>query len=182
MTWFCFNNVILLDNFSLYVKRIFLLLAFFVFIFLFFYDKVETLAFEVLLLVLLVIFSSVLLLSANDLLLIYLSIELQSLSFYILASSKRDSVLSAEAGIKYFTVGSLASIFLLFGLALLYLVYGTFNLSDILLLNCVNATYLHSVLLLSALFIMVSLFFKLALVPFHNWAPDVYQGSPYVVL
>lgn len=140
-----FNNALLLEPSVLFSKRIFLIFSFIVLSFLLYYDKVESLPFEVFFLSLFVIFSSLVILGVNDFLVLYLAIELQSLSFYILASAKRDSVLSSEAGLKYFTIGSLASIFLLFGMALFYLVFGTFNFSEIFILSSVNAQYLNEI-------------------------------------
>lgn len=176
-----FNNVLLLEPSVLFSKRVFLIFSVAVLFFLVYYDKVESLPFEVFFLSLFVIFSSLIILGVNDFLVLYLAIELQSLSFYILASAKRDSVLSSEAGLKYFTIGSLASILLLFGMALFYLVFGTFNFSEIFILSSINAQYLNEIVRFAILLLLVGLFFKLAAAPFHNWAPDVYQGAPYVV-
>lgn len=177
-----FNGVLLCDSFSLYSKRIFLFL-FFIFIFYlkFYIDKYVS-PFEFFFLLLFFLLSSLILLSVNDFLVLYLAIELQSLSFYILASSKRNSVLAVESGVKYFTLGSLASIFLLFGISLLFFAFGTFNFTDLISNFAVQLPIRHNIVILALISILVSFYLKLAIVPFHNWAPDVYSGTSVIVL
>ena len=131
---------------------------------------------------------------SNDLITAYLSIELQSLSFYILASMKKDSSFSVDGGLKYFVLGAFASSLFLFGSSILYGVTGTTNLEDLQnlffffhnesILVYDNCTFSKNVFLEGSLiqfglaFLFVSLLFKLAVAPFHLWSLDVYEGSP----
>ena len=112
--------------------------------------------------------------SANDLILFYLGLELQSLSLYILASIDRDNIKSSEAGIKYFILSALSSGLLLYGCSLLYGFTGTTNFTVI--ANQLNSQNTGAVF--AVVFILVGLAFKISAVPFHMWTPDVYEGSP----
>lgn len=134
--------------------------------------------------------------SANDLITAYLSIELQSLSFYILAAMKKDSAFSVDVGLKYFISGAFSSSLFLFGSSILYGVSGTTSFEDLKNLfflihlqhenvsvfdkyTFVKHVFLDGSLIQFALvFIFVSLLFKLAIAPFHLWSLDVYEGSP----
>ena len=134
--------------------------------------------------------------SANDLITAYLSIELQSLSFYIMASMKKDSAFSVDAGLKYFILGAFSSSLFLFGSSILYGVSGTTNFEDLknlfflMDLDCgsvdgsSNNTFVKhlfldgSLIQFALIFIFVSLLFKLGIAPFHLWSIDVYEGSP----
>lgn len=132
-------------------------------------------------LILLAMLGIILLVSSNDLLTIYLAMELQSLSFYTLATLKRDDESSTEAGLKYFILGGLSSGIFLFGTSLIYGLTGWTNL-DSLNLFIFELGFQESLpstgLLIGVLFIGIALLFKLAAAPFHMWVPDVYQGSP----
>lgn len=134
--------------------------------------------------------------SANDFITAYLSIELQSLSFYIMASMKKDSAFSVDAGLKYFILGAFSSSLFLFGSSILYGVSGTTNFEDLKNLfflihlepNSVdrfcNYTFVKhlfldgSLIQFALVFIFVSLLFKVGVAPFHLWSIDVYEGSP----
>ena len=112
--------------------------------------------------------------SANDLILFYLGLELQSLSLYILASLDRDNLKSNESGLKYFILSSLASGLLLYGCSLLYGFSGSTNFEIISL----NANIENIGTVFAMVFILVGLAFKVSAVPFHMWTPDVYEGAP----
>ena len=112
--------------------------------------------------------------SSNDLIVFYMGLELQSLALYVLASFKRESSLSAESGLKYFVLSALSSGLLLYGCSLIYGYAGSTNF-DIISSNINSVNY---GLTLGIVFILVGLAFKISAVPFHMWAPDVYQGSP----
>ncbi len=116
-----------------------------------------------------------LLASSKDLLSLYLSLEMQSLSFYVLASFQRQSGFSTEAGLKYFLLGAISSGFLLLGISWIYGLTGTTRLDD--LYSLVNDEG-FSALSFSLILFSFGLFFKLGAVPFHMWVPDVYEGSP----
>ncbi|MBD8679031.1 NADH-quinone oxidoreductase subunit NuoN [Sphingomonas sp. CFBP 13720] len=113
--------------------------------------------------------------SAADLLLLYVGLELQSLSGYVLASFMRRDARSAEAGLKYFVLGALASGILLYGISLLYGFAGTTLFDDIAL---AYAGPRNMGLLFGLVFVFAGMAFKLAAVPFHMWTPDVYEGAP----
>lgn len=143
--------------------------------------------FEYVLLILFSILGLFVLISSNDLLTAYLAIELQSLSFYILTAFKKNSTFSIESGIKYFILGSFSSCLFLFGSSLLYGITGTINFEDFKdLFFCFFQTnyaldtlsFDVTLILVAIMFILISLFFKLAIAPFHVWAPDIYEGSP----
>ncbi|CAM9118983.1 unnamed protein product [Choristocarpus tenellus] len=121
-----------------------------------------------------------LLISSYDLLSVYLSIELLSLIFYTLACWKRDSSFSAEAGLKYFVLGALASSFFLFGSSLIYFTIGTTSFPVLFILT-ENIKFSDLLFSLACTCIGSSLLFKLGVAPFHIWVADVYEGSPTVV-
>lgn len=133
-------------------------------------------------LIFLIILSSCLLISSYDLLSIYLALEMQSLCFYALSSFKRNSAASVEAGLKYFIFGSIASCFFLLGSSILYGVFGTLNLIDLIFLFSSNLNndfiHLNTIIFFSLLLILFVFFFKISIFPFHWWSPDVYEGSP----
>ena len=112
--------------------------------------------------------------STNDLIVFYMGLELQSLALYVLASFNRDNVLSSESGLKYFVLSALSSGLLLYGCSLIYGFSGSTNFDQI----SANITEVQYGLTLGIVFIIVGLAFKISAVPFHMWAPDVYQGSP----
>jgi NADH-quinone oxidoreductase subunit N len=116
--------------------------------------------------------------SANDLITIFLSLEILSISLYVLAAFDRRRITSQEAGLKYFVLGSFSSAVFLYGIALMYGATGTTNLTGIATFLA-QTTLLHNgVLLLGFGFLLVGLGFKVAAAPFHMWTPDVYQGAP----
>ncbi len=135
-------------------------------------------------LILLALLGVILLVSSNDLLALYLAMELQSLSFYTLATLKRDDESSTEAGLKYFILGALSSGIFLFGVSLIYGLTGLTNFDSLNLfvfgigLDSDNSVYSITGLLIGIIFIGIAFLFKLAAAPFHMWVPDVYQGSP----
>jgi len=125
---------------------------------------------------------SMLLISSNDLLPFYLSLELQSLSLYILAAMKKDSNKSTESGMKYFILGSVSSGILLLGISFVYGFTGSTNFSDIFYLlskyDHANSLLFPVGLLIGFILVFVAILFKVAAAPFHMWSPDVYQGAP----
>jgi NADH-quinone oxidoreductase subunit N len=148
------------------------------------YFLYEPLSFELPILVLICMTGMFLLVSSNDLFISYLALEIQSLSLYILAAWKQDNVKSIEAGLKYFFLGSFASGLILFGISIIYSFLGTTSYSDVymLLLHMhINGTYLLG-LYFAFLLILVGIFFKLGIAPFHYWLIDVYHGSPIIIV
>jgi len=118
--------------------------------------------------------------SANNFLIIYLGLELMSLSLYALVALRRDSAVSTEAAMKYFVLGALASGFLLYGISMLYGATGSLDLGEV-AKTIAGGTVNKPVLVFGVVFIVAGLAFKLGVVPFHMWVPDVYQGSPTAV-
>ncbi|MEO0691538.1 MAG: NADH-quinone oxidoreductase subunit NuoN [Pseudomonadota bacterium] len=114
--------------------------------------------------------------SAGDLMTLYMGLELQSLSLYVVASLRRDSVKSTEAGLKYFVLGALSSGLLLYGASLTYGYAGTTLFSGIISVASEGDVPLG--LLIGLVFLITGLAFKVSAVPFHMWTPDVYEGSP----
>lgn len=137
---------------------------------------------------LLALISLMILVSSYDLISIYISLEMQSLCFYILAAINRYSAFSTEAGLKYFVLGAFISGLFLFGASILYGITGTTNLNSYALLFSSDLTTISdisgnsdlnlSIFFLGILFILVAILFKLAAAPFHIWSPDVYEGAP----
>lgn len=112
--------------------------------------------------------------SCDDLLMVYLVIELQSLAFYTLATFQRNSHFSAEAGLKYFVLGAFSSGLLLFGFSFLYALLGSFSFEALARLLMVCET---SLIFLGIVFVLIAFLFKLGAFPFHMWVCDVYEGS-----
>jgi NADH-quinone oxidoreductase subunit N len=119
-----------------------------------------------------------LMISANNLLAIYLGLELQSLSLYALVALRRDDARSSEAAMKYFVLGALASGFLLYGMSMLYGGSGTLDIDELARRVATGSVVSRGALLLGVVFVVAGIAFKLGAVPFHMWIPDVYQGAP----
>ena len=131
---------------------------------------------EYLALILLAAVGMMFLVSAEDILMIFISLELTSLSLYILAAFNKRDIKSAESALKYFLFGGMSAAFTLFGLSLLYGVSGATNLRDI--ANAIAGIGLDPLLIVAIVMIVIGFGFKVAAVPFHLWAPDAYQGAP----
>jgi len=179
-----FSNFLFFNDYGTkIIKIIFILISFFALIFIFKSFSIQTLNFfEFFIILLFSILSSFFLISSYDLLSAYLAIEMQALCFYILASFKRNSAFSTEAGLKYFISGAFISCIFLLGASIIYGSLGTLNLNYINLLlsfsfenDFENLKYF---IILGSLCIIITLFFKVSAVPFHFWSPDVYEGSP----
>lgn len=118
--------------------------------------------------------------SGNNFLIIYLGLELLSLALYALVALRRDHAVSTEAAMKYFVLGALASGFLLYGISMLYGATGTLNLNEM-ARAAASPTANKTILVFGIVFLVAGLAFKLGVVPFHMWVPDVYQGAPTAV-
>ncbi|MBF0189805.1 MAG: NADH-quinone oxidoreductase subunit NuoN [Magnetococcales bacterium] len=114
--------------------------------------------------------------SAGDFIVLYLGLELMSLSIYVLAAWNRDDVRSNEAGLKYFVLGSMASGFLLYGITLIYGTTGTTVFTGV--ATALGHGHVTSATVLGVVLVLAGLSFKVAAAPFHMWAPDVYEGAP----
>jgi len=118
--------------------------------------------------------------SANNFLIIYLGLEIMSLSLYALVAFRRDNAVAIEAAMKYFVLGALASGFLLYGISMLYGATGSLDLNEVARVIATGAVN-KPVLIFGLVFVVSGLAFKLGAVPFHMWVPDVYQGAPTAV-
>lgn len=139
--------------------------------------------FEFPILLLLATSGMLVLVTANDLLVVYLGLELQSLALYVLATFKPESNFSTEAGLKYFVLGAVSSCMFLFGISFIYIFTGMTNLEDLRYFFSVGEVggEIPTGVIVGGLCILVGLLFKVGAVPFHMWLPDVYEGAPTVV-
>jgi NADH-quinone oxidoreductase subunit N len=134
---------------------------------------------ELILLMLFALLGMMVMVSSGSLLTLYLGLELQALSLYALVALQRESVPSTEAAMKYFVLGAMASAMLLYGMSIIYGVTGTIDLAEIQSRIAVGSNDL--ILVFGLIFIIVGVAFKLGVVPFHMWVPDVYHGAPTAV-
>jgi NADH-quinone oxidoreductase subunit N len=170
-----FNNSVVIDHMSSLMKIITLIGAFLVLVISSAYLKsFKIFKIEYPVLILSSVLGMMVMISSNDLMVFYMGLELQSLALYVLATFNRDQLKSSEAGLKYFVLSALSSGLLLYGCSLIYGFSGSTNFNVI-------SSQLNSneyVLTFGIVFILVGLAFKISAVPFHMWAPDVYEGSP----
>ena len=132
--------------------------------------------FELPVLMLLATSGMLLMISANDMISLYLALELQSLAIYVLAAINRDELRSSEAGLKYFVLGSLSSGILLYGISLVYGYTGNTGFPEI--AAALGSAERQLGLVFGLVFVLAGLAFKISAVPFHMWTPDVYEGAP----
>ena len=170
-----FNDGYIIDNLSIYMKSITIISGIFVMLTSSKYLKIiKIYQIEYPILLLSSILGMIIMISSNDLIVFYMGLELQSLALYVLASFNRSNILSSESGLKYFVLSALSSGILLYGCSLIYGFSGSTNfylISE----NIKNLEYSG---VFGIVFILVGLAFKISAVPFHMWAPDVYEGSP----
>jgi NADH-quinone oxidoreductase subunit N len=174
---YAFGKMYLLDGLALFFKRFFLLSALIVLLIsVEFADCIETGIAEFYALILFALAGMLFASSANDFALLFVSLELITVTFYVLTSFQRAQRRSLEAGVKYLIIGALSTCFTVFGIALVYGVSGKMNFGDLALVAPMY--HYNQVFLCGLLLVMVGLGFKIAAFPFQIWAPDVYQGSP----
>ena len=170
-----FNDSIIIDYLSSFMKIVTLLATFLVLVISSNYLKTfKIFKMEYPILILSSVLGMMIMISSNDLIVFYMGLELQSLALYVLATFNRDQLKSSEAGLKYFVLSALSSGLLLYGCSLIYGFTGSTNFNVIaeqLNTNQYSLTF-------GIVFILVGLAFKISAVPFHMWAPDVYEGSP----
>jgi NADH-quinone oxidoreductase subunit N len=170
-----FSDSFISNSFTNFFKTLILIGTFFILIITQNFIKENKINyFEYSIVLLLSVLGMFIMISANDLILFYLGLELQSLSLYILASLDRDNLKSNESGLKYFILSSLASGLLLYGCSILYGFSGSTNFEII--RSNTNTENIGTVF--AMVFILVGLAFKVSAVPFHMWTPDVYEGAP----
>lgn len=173
-----FNGAVSVDNFTKYIKLLILVGSFSSIIMA--YNKQGACAkFELFILYLFATVGMLLMVSAANMLSLYLSLELQSLALYALAAFSRNNLRSSEAGAKYFILGSLSSGILLYGISLIYGCTGQIGFYEI-FAYFANTNYTPA-LVFGVVFVIIAMAFKISAAPFHMWAPDVYEGSPTIV-
>src|ERR1700742_3932937 len=170
-----FNNSFIVDEFARFLKILALIgsVATLVLSTEFLADPSRRI-FEYSILVLLSSLGMMILISAGDLIMLYLGLELMSLALYVVAASNRDDVKSTEAGLKYFVLGALSSGMLLYGASLIYGFTGTVSFAGI----AASAKAGSAGIVFGLVFLLAGLCFKVSAVPFHMWTPDVYEGAP----
>ena len=170
-----FNGSVIIDYLSSFMKLITIIAALMALIISSNYLKTfKILKIEYPILIICAVLGMMVMISSNDLIVFYIGLELQSLSLYVLSSFNRDEIKSSEAGLKYFVLSALSSGLLLYGCSLIYGFSGSTNFEVI--ANNLNTN--EYALTFGIVFILVGLAFKISAVPFHMWAPDVYEGSP----
>jgi NADH-quinone oxidoreductase subunit N len=140
--------------------------------------RAKILKFEIPVLILLSAVGMMMMVSASDLIALYLGLELQSLALYVLAAIRRDDLRSSEAGLKYFVLGALSSGMLLYGASLLYGFTGSTSFAAIASVAHGEGAAVNLGLVVGLVFLLVGIAFKISAVPFHMWTPDVYEGAP----
>src|SRR5690242_14097154 len=172
-----FNGMFVQDDLSLFFKRFFLIATIIVLILsVEFADRFPAGISEYYALILFALSGMMFAASANDFSLLFVAVELITVTFYVLTSFQRNRLASLEAGVKYLILGALSSAFMVFGIALIWGTSGKLNFTE---LAAVASQYADSkIFLLGVLLVIVGLGFKIAAFPFQIWAPDVYQGAP----
>lgn len=172
-----FGGMFVQDALAVFFKRFFLLAAVLVLVLAVeFSDRIATGISEYYSLIIFALTGMLFAASANDFTMLFVSIELITITFYVLTSFTRGKVASLEAGVKYLILGGLSSAFMVYGIALVWGTTGKFNFSE---LAMVTERFVdNKVFLFGVLFILVGLGFKIAAFPFQMWTPDVYQGAP----
>lgn len=176
-----FNNMFVTGAFSAFAKVLILLAsALALWMSQDYFEAVGVNRFEFSVLAILATLGMMMMVSANGLIALYMGLELQSLSLYVMASIMRNDLRSTEAGLKYFVLGALASGMLLYGSSLVYGFAGTVNFMEMAeVFSTQQGAHGPSVgLIFGIVFVMVGLAFKVSAVPFHMWTPDVYEGAP----
>ena len=172
-----FGGVFIVDAFAQFMKVLVLLGSSFAVVMSLGYIEREKIArFEYPILFLFATLGMMMMISANDLISLYLGLELQSLSLYVIAAFRRDSTRSTEAGLKYFVLGALSSGMLLYGASMVYGFAGTTGFDRLAVVLDAGAVPVG--LIVGLVFVIAGLAFKVAAVPFHMWTPDVYEGAP----
>jgi len=176
---YTFSNLFVADGFTRFMKVLILLAAALAVIMSREFFRLEgDERFEFPILLVLATVGMMVMVSANDLMSLYMGVELQSLSLYILAAFKRDSERSTEAGLKYFVLGALSSGILLYGCSLIYGFIGSTNFSSIAAaISDMGESGAPIGAIVGLVFVLSGLAFKISAVPFHMWTPDVYEGS-----
>jgi len=177
-----FDNMIAFDKVALAFSGVILATIFFWFIMANDYFENETNVIDHISLVLFAVVGAMMLTAFKNMTTLFLGIEIMSIPLYVLAASKKKDIQSNEAGFKYLIMGSFASAFLLFGIALIYGATGSFDLMQIrAVISAHAAGGMPLFFYAGVVMLLIAMLFKVSAAPFHFWAPDVYQGSPTVI-
>jgi NADH-quinone oxidoreductase subunit N len=176
-----FNQMLVTDNYALAFSALLIVTTLLWLIMARSYFSVESNTAEHSSLILFALAGGIIMVSYADLTMLFIGLEILSISLYVLAGSDKKNVRSNEAGLKYFLMGAFATGFLLFGIALIYGATGSFNLQAIADSLRSQGNSAPGFVLAGVLLIMTGLCFKIAAVPFHFWAPDVYEGAPTLI-
>ena len=172
-----YNNMIVVSKFSVAFSSLFIVLTIFLVALSHnFYENQQSKISDFIAIKIFLLSGAVAMVSFGNLSMFFLGIEVLSISLYVLAASDRSSIKSNEAGLKYFLMGSFASGILLFGICLIYGAMGTFDITEI--SEYTQSAELPSWFFIGIVLLTIGMLFKIAAVPFHFWAPDVYEGSP----
>jgi NADH-quinone oxidoreductase subunit N len=172
-----FADMFVIDVFAVFSKsRVLVAAAFGILMSRDFMERHHIARFEFPILILFAALGMMLMISANDLISLYVGLEMQSLSLYVMAAIQRDDERATEAGLKYFVLGAVASGLLLYGASLVYGFAGTTNFDALAVLF--NGGETSTGVVIGIVFILAGLSFKVSAVPFHMWTPDVYEGAP----
>jgi NADH-quinone oxidoreductase subunit N len=174
-----FNDMIIADNFSVAFSAVMILTTILIFLFArHYYKDVQRPLDDIYAILIFALAGCVMMTSFGNLIILFLGIETLSIALYVLAGSHKEAVTSNEATLKYFLLGSFMSGFLLFGIALIYGACGSFDLHFIAKYSEACAISGSPLFLTGLYLVIIGLAFKIAIVPFHFWAPDVYEGTP----
>ena len=175
-----FGGQFVVDDFAEFMKWLIIIGSSFAIIMAINFNEQESITrFEFPILILFATLGMFMMVSSNDLISLYVGLELQSLALYVIAAFRRDSLRSSEAGLKYFVLGALSSGMLLYGCSLIYGFAGTTNFDGLAKLFMSGIEGGQSIgLVVGLVFVIAGLAFKVAAAPFHMWTPDVYEGAP----
>jgi NADH-quinone oxidoreductase subunit N len=176
-----FNNMIAFDKLGIAFSGIIIATAFFWFILANDYFEDDSSVVDHFALVLFALVGALMLTAFKNMTTLFLGVEIMSIPLYVLAASHKKDIKSNEAGFKYLIMGSFASGFLLFGIALIYGATGSFDLMEIRQFISANISTLPTFFYVGVVMMLVAMCFKVSAAPFHFWAPDVYQGSPTLI-
>ena len=170
-----FAGLFIVDNYALFFKQLFIIGMIFTILFSIEYiDTMFTYRGEYYALLLSALLGMCVMSSANDFMTTFVGLELMTISFYILVSLRMTDAMSSEAGTKYLVVGAVSTAIMLYGISLVYGSTGSLDFVDV----CASSKLVNAAGVAGACMVIIGFFFKLSVIPFHMWAPDVYQGAP----
>jgi NADH-quinone oxidoreductase subunit N len=174
-----FGNMMIFDNYAVAFNAVMIFTTFLIFMFAgHYYRAVQRPLDDIYAILIFALAGCVMMTSFGNLVVLFLGLETLSIALYVLAGSHKEAITSNEATLKYFLLGSFLSCFLLFGIALIYGATGSFDIQTIASFCAKSGGHVSPVFTTGLFLIIIGLAFKIAIVPFHFWAPDVYEGTP----